>query len=60
MGLKERNKITVKIKCDLNEFYDILKEKGFRVIDKFSMDDTYFIPKEIDLDKMSTRDTLLK
>lgn len=60
MGLKESNEITVKIKCDLNEFYDILKDKGFKVIDKFSMDDTYFIPKEIDLDKMSTRDILSK
>ncbi len=60
MGLKESNEITVKIKCDLNEFYDILKDKGFKVIDKFSMDDTYFIPKEIDLDKMSTRDILFK
>lgn len=60
MGLKESNEITVKIKCDLNEFYDILKDKGFKVTDKFSMDDAYFVPKEIDLDKMSTRDILSK
>ena len=24
----------------------IVKEKGFKIIDKFSMDDTYFIPEE--------------
>ena len=28
MSLKESNEITVKIKCELNEFYKIVKEKG--------------------------------
>ena len=36
MSLKESNEITVKIKCELNEFYKIVKEKGFKIIDKFS------------------------
>ena len=27
MSLKESNEITVKIKCELNEFYKIVKEK---------------------------------
>ena len=60
MSLKESNEITVKIKCELNEFYKIIKEKGFKIIDKFSMDDTYFIPEEVDLDKINTRDILSK
>ena len=60
MSLKESNEITVKIKCELNEFYKIVKEKGFKIIDKFSMDDTYFIPEEVDLDKINTRDILSK
>ena len=34
MSLKESNEITVKIKCELNEFYKIVKEKGFKIIDK--------------------------
>lgn len=57
MSLKESNEITVKIKCELNEFYKIVKEKGFKIIDKFSMDDTYFIPKEVDLDKRLNKRT---
>lgn len=60
MSLKESNEITIKIKCELNEFYKILEEKGFKIIEKFSMDDTYFIPKEIDLDNINTRDILSK
>ena len=50
MSLKESNEITVKIKCELNEFYKIVEEKGFKVVDKFSMDDTYFIPEEVELE----------
>ena len=60
MSLKESNEITLKIKCELNEFYKILEEKGFKIIDEFSMDDTYFVPKEVDLDKTDIRDTLSK
>ncbi len=60
MNLKENNEITVKIKCELNEFYKILEEKGFKVIDKFLMKDTYFIPEILDLDKMKTREILSK
>ena len=60
MSLKESNEITLKIKCELNEFYKIVEEKGFKIIDKFSMDDTYFIPEEIESDKVNTRDILSK
>ena len=60
MNLKESNEITVKMKCELNEFYKIVEEKGFKVVDKFSMDDTYFIPEILNLDKMKTREILSK
>lgn len=60
MGLKDSNEITVKIKCELDEFYKIIEEKGFKVVNKFSMDDTYFIPEELNLDKMKTREILSK
>lgn len=60
MSLKESNEITLKIKCELNEFYKIIEEKGFKIIDEFSMDDTYFVPKEVDLDKTDIRYTLSK
>ena len=60
MSLKESNEITVKIKGNLNEFYRNLEEKGFRKILKFSMDDTYFIPEDLDITNMSTREILSK
>ena len=60
MSLKESNEITVKIKCELKDFYKIVEEKGFKVIDRFSMDDTYLIPKEVELEKTNTRDILAK
>ena len=60
MSLKESNEITVKIKCELKDLYKIVEEKGFKIIDKYSIDDTYFIPKEVDLDNTNTRDILSK
>lgn len=60
MGLKDSNEITVKIKCELDEFYKIIEEKGFKIVDKFSMNDTYFIPEELNLDKMKAREILSK
>ncbi len=60
MNQKKSNEITIKIKCQLNEFYKIIEEKGFKIINKFSMDDTYFIPEETDIEKLSIRDILAK
>ena len=60
MSLKESNEITVKIKGNLKEFYRNLEEKGFRKILEFSMDDTYFIPEDLDITNMSTRKILSK
>lgn len=60
MGLKESNEITVKIKCEIDEFYKILEERGFKIDHKFSMDDTYFIPEALKLEKMNTREILSK
>lgn len=59
MGLKENNEITVKIKCNLDELYNILEKKDFKIADKFSMDDAYFVPNEIDLDKINSRQILM-
>ena len=60
MGLKESNEITVKLKCKIDEFYEIVEEKGFKIAYKFSMDDTYFIPETLNLDRMNTREILSK
>ena len=60
MSLKESNEITVKIKCELKTFYKTVEEKGFKIVDKFSMNDVYFIPNTLEIDKMKTRDILAK
>lgn len=60
MSLKESNEITVKIKEKLDKFYQIIEEKGFKICDEFSMNDTYFITQNLNLDKMTTREILSK
>ena len=60
MSLKESNEITVKIKGKLEDFYKIIEEKGFYIDHEFSMNDAYFIPENLELDKMSTREILAK
>ena len=60
MSLKDSNEITVKIKCELDEIYKKIEEKGFKVVDKFSMNDTYFIPETLNLGKIKTREILSK
>ena len=52
MSLKENNEITVKIKVSLDEFYKIIEEKEFWIDHEFSMNDTYFIPETLNLNKM--------
>ena len=60
MGVKENNEITVKIKGELNNFYKIIEEKGFKIYNRFSMNDTYFIPQSLNLDTTNTREKLSK
>ena len=52
------NEITVKIKCGLNELYKMLEEKEYRIVDEFSLNDTYMIPKALEIEKMSVREIL--
>ena len=59
-GLKENNEITVKIRIELDKFYDLLENKGYSISYKFSMNDTYFIPKDLEIDTMASREILSK
>ena len=43
------NEITVRINCSLQEIYNILENKGFSIIDKYNLEDIYFIKNDIDL-----------
>ena len=60
MSLKQSNEITLKIKCNIEEFYKILEEKNFKIIDEFFMNDIYFIPENLNIYEMSTREILSK
>ena len=60
MEKKNSNEITVKIKCDLDEFYKTIKERGFKEIDHFNLDDTFFIQNDLNLENMTTREILSK
>lgn len=54
------NEITVKLNCSIKEFCDLLENKKFAVVQKFTLNDTFFIPKDLDLNNMSHREILSK
>lgn len=54
------NEITVRINCSLEEMYNNLENKGFKIVDKYYLEDIYYIPKEIDIRKHPTRKILSK
>lgn len=60
MSLKKNNEITVKIKGKLSQFFKNIEDKGFKIIDKFSIIDTYFIPSSLNIENMSIRDIISK
>ena len=60
MGKKNANEITVKVKCELDELYKTLKETGFEIVDRFNLDDTFFIQNDLELESMTTREILSK
>lgn len=60
MSLKESNEITVKITCPLQELHRILEFKGFKIVDKFTIDDKFMILKTTNLKEENSRDILAK
>ena len=52
------NEITVSINCSLQEIYNLLENKGFSIVDKYNMEDIYYIQKDIDIKKHSIEETL--
>lgn len=55
MSIENNNEITLKVNGDFDKLIEILISKGFKITDKFFLDDSYFIPKEIDITKASIR-----
>lgn len=54
------NEITLKIQCSIVEFHNILENKGFNIINKYILEDIYFIPKELEIKNMKYKDILDK
>lgn len=60
MSFKNSNEITVKVKCELEEFYKILEKKDFKMIEEFTLDDIYMIPSDLQVENLTTREILSK
>ena len=60
MAEKVENEITVKVVCSKNELLDYLIKQGFKEGRTFSLDDYYYIPSELDIQNMTTREILSK
>ena len=54
------NEITVRITCSLQEIYNILKDKEFSIVDKYNLEDTYYVLNNIDIRKQPIREILKK
>lgn len=54
------NEITVRLKCKINEMCKLLESKNFIVTDEYCLNDTYFIPKELDLEIITHREIISK
>lgn len=60
MVIKEENEVTVKITCSQDELFNCLIKEGFKEGRKFSLDDYYFIPRNLDIKNLATREILSK
>lgn len=60
MSVKEENEITVKVECSKEELIKCLNNKGFSKGRIFSLDDYYYIPKNLDIEHMTTREIISK
>lgn len=54
------NEITVRITCSLQEMYNILQNKGFKITDKYNLEDTYYIKEDIDIKKQAIKEIFNK
>ena len=60
MSVKEENEITVKVECSKEELLKILKNNEFKKVKIFSLDDYFYIPKNLNIENMTTRDIIAK
>lgn len=60
MPTKQNNEITVKIKGSIDDLIENICKKGFKLVDEFTIEDNYFIPNNLDLNKSKCRQILTK
>jgi len=54
------NEITLRLKCTITELCDILERKGFLLVDKYYLEDFFYIDKNIDINEHTPREILTK
>lgn len=60
MSVKDENEITIKVTCSNDELIKHLTNKGFNEGRKFTLDDYYLVTKDINIEKLTTREILAK
>ena len=60
MAEKTSNEITIKVNVSNDEFMNYLNNNGFKETEIFTLDDYFFIPKDLDLDNLSVREIIAK
>ena len=58
MGFKEENEITVRVQCSEDELKKILAKDKFILNNEYYAKDIFMIPKDIDIFKVTTRESL--
>jgi len=54
------NEITLRLKCTITELCDILERNGFLLVDKYDLEDFFYIDKNIDINEHTPREILTK
>lgn len=52
------NEITIELKCSIDEIQEILINKGFELIDKYEMNDIFYISNDVDMKILAPREIL--
>ncbi len=58
MSIENNNEITVKVKSSFKDVIEILEKNNFEIIDKFYLDDSYFINESLDIRNITIRQIL--
>lgn len=60
MSVEEENEITIRVVCSNDELIKHLTSKGFYEGRNFTLDDYYLIPKDLEIENLTTREILAK